>query len=576
MTLDRSAAALALALVSAIACRDRAPSQRQRDPAQTPGTDAAPATTPAAIDLLATLVQTFPAALSAAPIADPVRRRSLAIEVVRMAAVHDDAFAEVGSAYHGFPFPEPDPTCLAAGTCLRLYGDFQRTENLRAHGGPPPAPDDPRVAWVEQVLARGQVRADLARQGEQAVAAIRATPVRRWRGPASAPTAVWLVHDGHPAEAWRDAAIERFLRAFPERARFADVYVADAPALRARVGARMAAAMVIGDRLLLDVFDDAQLAELLVGRAAGDAVPAPSPPTHIVDAHLHLAPGGAARLLTLLEHNAIERAVVAPLAQNPRYDGLDEANLELLAMAREHRDRITPLAMLSPLHPDPLADLRRYLALGARGVKLMSGHDDFWVASGRGPLDSEPMRKVFAYCQEHRLPVLWHVNGHLGGEGLLRVLDDFPGLVVVLPHLGGYLTYLPHVIRTWLARYPNLHVDLSWGGQSMYLRRSFEDLSAQHEAWRQLVLDFPDRFLFGTDLVITDDTSGAHAATSYRLYRSMIADPTYDLAYYGPAGHDSLGDLGHYHLGMHGLALPADVLAKVLADNAARVYGPAR
>jgi predicted TIM-barrel fold metal-dependent hydrolase len=385
-----------------------------------------------------------------------------------------------------------------------------------------------------------------------------------------------MVHDGHPTAALREAAIERFLRRYPDHARFADVHVSDSPALRATIGARLGAAMVVGHRLLLDVFDDAQLAELLVGRDAGDAMPARSPDARIVDAHLHIAPGGAPRLLALLERNTIERAVVAPLAQSTSYDQLDETNLELLAAARAHPARITPLVMLSPLRPDPLGDLRRYLELGARGVKLMSGHDDFWVASGKAPLDSEPMRKVFAFCAQHRLPVLWHVNSHLHRAGLRRVLEDFPALVVVVPHLGGYLTHMPRAVRGLLARYPGLHVDLAWGQQSMYLRRSFEDLSDQHDAWRQVIVEFPERFLFGTDLVVTPDTTGSHAAASYHLYRSMVASRTYDLTYYGAAGHHTLGEIGHYRAGMHGLELPAEVLTQVLSGNATRVYATER
>ena len=163
-----------------------------------------------------------------------------------------------------------------------------------------------------------------------------------------------------------------------------------------------------------------------------------------------------------------------------------------------------PFVLISPLRDDPLEDLENALARGARGVKLINGHGDYYQHSRQDVIDPPGLRKMFAYCQERGIPILWHVNSHLYRAGLFRVLKDFPRLKVVNPHVGGYLTYAPAIVRQLLRDYPNFYVDFSWGMQAVFLRRALEDISFQADEWRALVLEFPDRFLFGSDVVASE------------------------------------------------------------------------
>ncbi len=89
------------------------------------------------------------------------------------------------------------------------------------------------------------------------------------------------------------------------------------------------------------------------------------------------------------------------------------------------------------LHPG-LGDIRgevdRIISIGLKGVKL---HPDFQNFA----IDDEDMMPVYE-AVEGRLPVLIHM-GDVNSDAssplrLARILDKFPGLVVIAAHLGGY------------------------------------------------------------------------------------------------------------------------------------------
>ncbi len=89
------------------------------------------------------------------------------------------------------------------------------------------------------------------------------------------------------------------------------------------------------------------------------------------------------------------------------------------------------------LHPG-LEDIRdevgRIIAMGLKGIKL---HPDFQNFA----IDDEDMLPIFEAI-EGRLPVLIHM-GDVNSDAsspirLARILDKFPGLVVIAAHFGGY------------------------------------------------------------------------------------------------------------------------------------------
>jgi predicted TIM-barrel fold metal-dependent hydrolase len=108
-------------------------------------------------------------------------------------------------------------------------------------------------------------------------------------------------------------------------------------------------------------------------------------------------------------------------------------------------DSLAPIAQLTPfVGVDPTAmtpeenveHLREMADRGARGIKLHPVVQQFEPGDPR-------MRPVFETCRDLGLTVLSHTGSAKGGErfaepsGFARVLRDFPGLTVLLAHLGG-------------------------------------------------------------------------------------------------------------------------------------------
>jgi len=89
------------------------------------------------------------------------------------------------------------------------------------------------------------------------------------------------------------------------------------------------------------------------------------------------------------------------------------------------------------LHPDlsdPLKEVERIISLGLHGIKLHPEFQHFVI-------DSEEMMPVYEAI-EGRLPLLIHMGDEntdsSSPKRLARVLDKFPGMVVIAAHFGGY------------------------------------------------------------------------------------------------------------------------------------------
>ena len=87
-----------------------------------------------------------------------------------------------------------------------------------------------------------------------------------------------------------------------------------------------------------------------------------------------------------------------------------------------------PLARLD-LDEDPIAEARRAIARGARGIKLHPRAQAFTV-------DDERLEPVFALAEEERLPVLIHAGRGMPpiGAHLAAVAQRHPGAILILAH----------------------------------------------------------------------------------------------------------------------------------------------
>jgi predicted TIM-barrel fold metal-dependent hydrolase len=152
--------------------------------------------------------------------------------------------------------------------------------------------------------------------------------------------------------------------------------------------------------------------------------------------------------------------------------------------------------------------------------------------------------------------------------GLERMMELFPDLTWIGAHMGGDPEHADH-LQALLERYPQYYIDTS------ATKWQVREVSAHRDAIRSLLCRFPDRFLFGSDLVTRDHLSREHYVSRYWCQRTLwesawegrspIADPDYQAEPGEPATPPLLG-----------LHLPLDVLEKVYHFNARQLLPSVR
>ena len=239
----------------------------------------------------------------------------------------------------------------------------------------------------------------------------------------------------------------------------------------------------------------------------------------------------------------------------------DENNAAVTAMAREHPERLLAWPTVNPLDPDKVVKIRDLVDQGATGVKLYLGHG---YTSRRGnayifhpmAMDDSRMMELYEYLAENHLPVCFHVNPAKPGfmDEFVTVLKRFPDLKVNTPHF--MLSSMAHSrLREMFRTFPNLLVDISFGHDD-YLKTGLERISYRTEAFQSLIGDYPNRFIFGTDYVVTSLRPHDHAwfATRTQAYLDLLSRSTYTTALL--PGKD-----------LNGLALSAELIEKILYQN---------
>jgi uncharacterized protein len=147
-----------------------------------------------------------------------------------------------------------------------------------------------------------------------------------------------------------------------------------------------------------------------------------------------------------------------------------------------------------------------YAEQGASGIKLYAGHGACNAITGEPifhvcRLDDDCMLPIYETCATLHLPICLHVNCRIAGywSELLRVLYRYPDLKFVIPH---FALSTPDRLRFLLERFPNVLTDTSFGQDEFLLAGSVK--VGQSAKLRELVRAYSARFLFGTDLVVTD------------------------------------------------------------------------
>ena len=187
-----------------------------------------------------------------------------------------------------------------------------------------------------------------------------------------------------------------------------------------------------------------------------DPLLAELPGLSFFDAHTHIGsndPDGArctAEQLLALLATVDARAVVFPMREP---DGYPEANDRVVSEAAVSEGRLVPFCRLDP-HEDPVGEASRCVERGARGIKLHPREEAF-------ALDAAPVRQIFTFAHERRLPVLIHAGRGIPalGRHSLDLAAEFPDSRVILAH-----AVVSDVSWIWghLADHPNVFIDTSW------------------------------------------------------------------------------------------------------------------
>ena len=156
----------------------------------------------------------------------------------------------------------------------------------------------------------------------------------------------------------------------------------------------------------------------------------------IFDAHVHLGNdidgfrGSYDELERIMASHGISRAFMFCMDEPDRHPGFRAPNDRTLEHAKRSEGRLIPFVRLD-LGEDPIAEAKRCLDLGARGIKLHPRAQRFL-------LNDERLAPVFELAAERKVPILIH-----GGRGLPpiadnlgRLTDAYPDAQLIIAHAG--------------------------------------------------------------------------------------------------------------------------------------------
>ncbi|MCK5559596.1 MAG: amidohydrolase family protein, partial [Thermoplasmata archaeon] len=303
----------------------------------------------------------------------------------------------------------------------------------------------------------------------------------------------------------------------------------------------------------------------------------PSRESGIINGHEHIQnfdQGG--KWLAAMEQAGVSTTVMVGspdatfyLKPSGPFNKYKESTEELFLLADKYPDKFIVFPTFYTYDNDKLDLLKSYIKRGALGLKLFTGHHAVFYKDV-GPLTETSMYPVYEYCERENVPIIWHV--HLGQEYLQvqfeEIMDSFPNLIINVPHFMLSSTNLWQTdgqgrLRDYLEDYPNLYTDLSFG---YWAKDGLWRISNHTEEFRDFLIEFQDRFTFGTDMVCTREPRKTveWIANVTQGYIDILEKKYFNLT----VTPDIEGDFNGDDPGTHsGLELPQNVLDKIYYDN---------
>jgi predicted TIM-barrel fold metal-dependent hydrolase len=255
---------------------------------------------------------------------------------------------------------------------------------------------------------------------------------------------------------------------------------------------------------------------------------------------------------------------------DPR-EGNEQNTYTVIECAKRYPNKVIPFATVHPDESDLVSRVKRYLRDGARGIKLYTGHPNFYDR----PLDAETLLPLYAFCEQAQVPIVWHVNLGKHAEELSRVLKQFPNLRIIIPHFG-VAFYNPfgeamQRLREILDTYPGVYTDTSFGTREI-LVAGIDRVSRSPEVFRDFYLRYQDRIVWGTDMVITGhpEKTKEWIESVIRACRDLHEKDVYIFWMSATGTKYALQGVENPYGRQRGLNLPRGVLQKIYSENIER------
>ncbi|WP_421998957.1 amidohydrolase family protein [Reyranella sp.] len=243
----------------------------------------------------------------------------------------------------------------------------------------------------------------------------------------------------------------------------------------------------------------------------------------IFDAHLHYSHDAwqvvpPAQVVQILEKAGIRRAMVSSSNNEGTQMLLDAAPGVIVPELRPYRSRGELSTWVRDTSVIPFLEgmlaRRKYVAIG-----------EFHVYGADADLPN--VRQVVALARKHGL----YLHSHSDADAVVRHFEQDPAARVLWAHSG---FERPEKIREMLRKYPTLWCDLA------FLTAHASDGKVA-PGWREAFLEFPDRFVLGTDTFTPERWH--YVIENARWSRRWLAD------------------------------LPPDVARKIAHENGERLFG---
>jgi len=228
----------------------------------------------------------------------------------------------------------------------------------------------------------------------------------------------------------------------------------------------------------------------------------------IINSHEHIQSiKEAEKFIEAMDKAGISKTFLVGSPRSTVYGGegfsdYDKNNQEILTIKAKYPDKFEVLCTIDPRDGQKLEKLKDCIKNGSKGLKLYNGHYALFYDE-LGPLNRTEMDEVYDYSEKNNIPILFHVN--VGKENLLEefeaILKKYPNLVINCPHFclsSIKLSRLKYLFDT----YPNVYTDVSFG---FFVQAGLERISENTTKYAQLIEQYKDRLMFGTDMVVTSN-----------------------------------------------------------------------